>query len=485
MISSEPHLVFSWPSSGQRACLAKSAAGFVENARLYGQDARFLISTDLGWSELDPGLRAGLEALGWSTGGAGGSFQVCDGQARLDLIEMLKADFDPELLRYALFPHPDGRGWGCNVNASMLAGSGCLLVSCDDDIFCEPARRAGASMEGPACDTGKALYSEDFSVSEPRWFRSREELLGAIEPTGLDVIGAYRAFLGRSRLELFGEDDASLGVRTSGPDSPILLVSPGTYGDSAMGASRSVLCLEGESRETLMADYPRLRLSREVLRMAPCPAVSPSSQLLMTQTGLDNRRPLPPFLTYGRNSDGLFSVLLRLIYPGSLSAYLDFGFLHAPPEPRSATYQDLVGFMPGLAELVMASALSMRPSAQSPSGRFKDLGKALSGLAALPDEDFARAVHAAWSAGIEGYVGLLGDLLERHGPEPASWALDVEAHLVSVEAALAAPEAIFGLRGCGLSPSQARLHFDLYGRLLGVWPELHARMSLQGWRGSC
>ena len=488
MIPSKPPLVFSWPSSGRRACLAESVAGFVENAGRYGQEASFLVSTDLGWPELDPGLRARLGAQGWRDGRKGdegdGRFRILDGRARLGLIEALKADFDPELLRYALFPHPDGRGWGCNVNASMLASAGCLLVSCDDDIFCEPGRRSGASAADAVADPALALYSDDFSVSEPRWFRKRAELLEAVEAIEVDVVGAYRAFLGKSRLGLFGEDDASLGTRTSCPDSPILLTSPGTYGDSAMGAARSVLCLEGEAREALMADYEGLKLSREVLRVAPLPTVSPSSQLLLTQTGLDNRLPLPPLLTYGRNSDGLFAVLLRLVYPGSLSAFLDFGFRHDPPEARFSSREDLVGFRPGLVELVMASVLAARPSASSPEGRFADLGRVLCGLAALPEADFAEAVHAAWVSGIEGYAGLLVDLLGRYGREPSSWALDVEAHLASVEASLAGPEVLFGTSGCGLEPGRARCHFDLYGRLLAAWPGLHARMSSLGWAGS-
>lgn len=487
MIPSEPPLVLSWPSSGRRACLAESAAGFVENARRHGREATFLISTDLGWPELDPGLRAGLEAQGWREGEVG-PFRILDRRARLDLIEGLKADFDPELLRYALFPHPDGQGWGCNVNASLLASAGSFLVSCDDDIFCEPVRRSGASATGvdagpvcdPAADPARALYSEDFSVSEPRWFRNREELLGAVEPTEVDVIGAYRAFLGRTRLEIFGKDDAGLGGRASGAGSPILLVNPGTYGDSGMGAARSVLCLEGESREALMADYEGLKLSREVLRVAPSPVVSPSSQLLMTQTGLDNRIPLPPLLTYGRNSDGLFAVLLRLVYPGSLSAYLDFGFLHSPPEPRTSSYEGLVGFRPGLAELVMAAALVVRPSAPDPVGRYRGLGKALTDLAALPDPGFAEAVHAAWSSGVESYARLLSNSLDRYGREPASWTCDVEAHLAAIEAACSEPRAAFGSGGCGLDPGQARRHFDLYGRLLGIWPALHAKMALSG-----
>lgn len=72
------------------------------------------------------------------------------------------------------------------------------------------------------------------------------------------------------------------------------------------------------------------------------------------------------------------------------------------------------------------------------------------------------------------HVEGLESLLDRYGGEPAAWADDVGEHLDAVNAALSEPTSLFGESGCGLSIEQVRRHFERYGRLLAVWPALHA-----------
>jgi len=478
----EANLVCSWPTSGTRACLVESIAGLARNAAEHGQAASFLVASDGEGEGLAPGITEGLADIERRFGFP---VEVCNRASRAELFGRLGADFDRELLEYALLPSPDGMGWGCNVNFSLLKAAGKLLVSTDDDIFCLPGRLAsrrdalagamhtGATPTGatPAEAAGEAVFSREYYPGELFYCRDRGALLAEVEPTEVDVLGAYRRFLGA---EASGLLDSGSDARQGGR---VLVASPGSYGDSAMGSSNTILSLEGAARERLISGgYEGLRYSRELIRIPPRDAVSKSTQLMMTETGFDDRASLPPFLPYGRNPDGLAAVLIRLLYPESLTAYLDFGLLHSSEETRSAGRFELCGYRPHLSALVMAVAVANRPdrSVADPADRFLALGKAIAEAGALKPGRFVDLVHGALSPSLQAYAESLEGLLDRHGRSPGAWAADVEEHLGAVNAALSEPTSLFGEEGCGLSIEQVSRHFDRYGRLLAVWPALHA-----------
>jgi hypothetical protein len=124
----------------------------------------------------------------------------------------------------------------------------------------------------------------------------------------------------------------------------------------------------------------------------------------------------------------------------------------------------------------MAVAVANRPdrSVADPADRFLALGKAIAEAGALKPGRFVDLVHGALSPSLQAYAESLEGLLDRHGRSPAAWAADLEEHLGAVNAALSEPTSLFGEEGCGLSIEQVRRHFDRYGRLLAVWPALHA-----------
>jgi len=458
--------LLAWPTAGRRACLVDSVAGFVANAAEHGRAVSdVLVASDGAGEGLEAGVAAGLAELEQRYGF---SSTLSNQRTRRAEIADLSVDFEPEVLEYALLPCPDGPGWGVNVNAAMLAGAGGLLVSCDDDVFCRPARPAKANDS----DDPRFSMSTEYHVGELDYHDSRESLLSSMRLVDVDIVGRYRAVLGMSAGELAGDgawrDD----------DAPVMVASPGMYGDSAMGGSRTALSLVGAARERLMAGpYERLRLSRELVRVAPRPTLSPGTQLIMTQTGFDDRSPPPPFLPFGRNPDGLCAVLTRLVYPASLTAYLDFGLLHAPPEPRVAVRADLTSYRVNLAELVMALVIANRPAASvaDPAERFRRIAAALVDAAAFGNSALVDALHGSWAPQLGRYVERLEVMLDTHDREPAAWAADVGDHIDAVNAMLREPSALFGAAGCGLSIDGVRRHLRLYGTLLACWPELHAR----------
>ncbi len=448
--------MLAWPSAGRRLCLLDSLESLERNVRVAGREAAFLVASDGPGSGLAPGLAEGLKGIEARYGIRIGLSNL---ESRREAIAGLTGRAYRELLEYALLPCSDGPGWGVNVNAAMLASAGRLLVSTDDDVFCRPARPRARRGDAVGGDASAVAFSKAFQNGDLLYYPSREALLASLEEVEVDVIGSYERLLGPR------------------PEGRVLAACPGMYGDSAMGSARSRLAFEGRSREALMAGgYEALSLSRELARIADRTTVSTSAQLIMTQAAFDNRVPIPPFLPLGRNPDGLCAVLTRLIYPDSLTAYLDFGLLHAPPEPRAHARADLVGYRPGLAELVMALAIACRPDAgvTEPGERFGALGNALGELATLRNADLVEALHASWALYLSSYAERLESLLERYGRSPEPWAADVDEHIDAVNEYLREPSALFGSTGCGLSVDGVRRHLRLYGGLLAAWPDLHA-----------
>ena len=449
--------LLAWPTAGRRNCLLESIDGLAKNAAQYGHSPSFLVATD----GEDEGLVSGLvEGLKEIESRYGIRIDLSNRRSREVAIDRLSACFDRELLEYALLPCSDGPGWGVNVNASMLAASGRILVSSDDDVFCRPAR------QGIGTDVKRDRFihfSREYQNGDLLYYPSRESLLSTMAELEVDVLGSYEALLGAR------------------PEGRVLAACPGMYGDSAMGSSRSILSLEGRSREALMdGGYEALRLSRELVRIAPQTTVSTGAQLIMTQTAFDTRVAIPPFMPYSRNPDGLCAVLTRLIYPDSLTAYLDFGLYHAPPEPRLADHFNLTGYRPALSELIMALSIFKRPAKaiMDPAERFNALGSALGSIATLTNADFVELVHMIWSRRLSAYVENLKSLLEHYSRSPTAWALDVDEHIDAVNAVLREPSALFGPSGCGLSIERVKHHIRLYGALLAAWPEMLKTPSL-------
>jgi len=450
-------LLLAWPTAGKRASLAESVEGFARNLAEHGRVAPILLATDSPFESLDPAVTAKTAG---SARTHGLPFLVSDAKVRERFLNRLERDFDPETVGYAFLPHRDGKGSGRNYNAIMLAAAGGIAVSTDDDVLCRPALRRGCRGPRAAAYT-KAVFPLDYLFR-----KDREEVLADVEPLGLDVAAEHLRFLGVGAAE-FTDERLPDGAGT------VTLTSPGTYGDSGFGRARTVLSLKGRARDEMKArGYSSLKYSREVLRIAETNLVGPSMNFMAMQSGWDCRRPLPPFLPAGRNPDGFFAFIHRLLDPASLTAFLGFGYLHDSGEPRSFDPASLTAFKPYLSELLMALALRCRPSfgTEGVKERFRELAENLEAAASARTNEFAHFLHDAWSEGAEAYAASLEKALDED--LPSEWAEDTKTHLEAVYETLREPSYLFGERGCGLSAEQVRGHAASYGRLLGIWPDL-------------
>ncbi len=451
-------VVFAWPTAGRRAGLVESVEGFARNLAEHGRVAPVLVATDFPYEGLDPAVAAETAA---SARAHGLPFLVSDAKARERFLNRLEGDFDPETAGYAFLAHPDGKGSGRNYNAIMLAAAGGIAVSTDDDVLCRPAVRRGGRGASTTAFT-KAAFPLDYLYR-----KDREEILADIEPVDVDVAAEHLRFLGAGAAELTdGQLPNGAGIVT--------VTSPGTYGDSGFGRARTVLSLKGRARDEMTArGYSELKYSREVLRIAETNLVGPSMSFMAMQSGWDCRGLLPPFLPVGRNPDGFFAFVHRLLDPSSLTAFLGFGFLHDSREQRSFEPESLTDFKPYLSELLMALALRCRPSSgtEGVKERFRELSENLGEAASLGTSGFAHFLHDAWSEGAGAYATSLEEALDGDCL-PEEWGKDTQAHLEAVYEMLREPSYLFGKRGCGLSVEQVRNHAAGYGRLLGIWPDL-------------
>jgi hypothetical protein len=456
----ETSLILAWPTAGRRESLLVSVAGFAENLHAYGRRYPLLVAVDSSLASLNPLLRDGIGRLSERVGMP---LVVCDSGSRERFVNLLSADFDPELLRFALFTGAGEDRYGCNRNAIALASAGGMFLSTDDDVLCRPAIRDDYSR-------GVAFSGKPFPV-ESVFYRDRDTLLSRVSPVDRDVVGEHLRFLGRD-----GTAFPALGEFPQG--GRVLLSMPGSYGDSGFARARAVLALDGKGREELMAaGYESCRLSREVVRIPGRDVVGGSMSFMSLHSGFDARGLLPPFFPMGRNEDAFFSLLLRICRQGSLSAFPGFGVFHDPPECRAFAEGSQVDYAPCLIDVMMAVAVSFAPSraVRDPGERMRSLGESFSCVGTMGADDFAAFAHESWSAGAALYDSMLEGLLSEYRGEPLSWAEDVRAHLARVNALLADPPALFGPLGCGFSLDVAKAQFAEFGSLLIAWPDIFAR----------
>lgn len=461
-------VTLSWPTAGKRDSLIASIRSLLQNGKEAGywdgtkpSPTVFISSDNIAHPDtgFEPSLYASLQDLLRDHGAdTSPTFHISTVQSRTRFISELSKKFDPQLLEFALLPPQGVPGWGVNVNASFLYSAGGKLISIDDDVLAQPAvskhnAKLNVARNVPFHPNLKnPTYSTDFLQSPLYYYANRAELLLDIDECALDVIGAYQAAVG----------DFEAGR--------VLMVNAGLYGDTAMGSARGVLSLGGRSRGHIVRKgYEAVKTSRELVRISESFSVSPSVHFIAASFGADNRVPLAPFMPQGRNTDGLASLINRIVYMGSLNGYLPFGLLHLPEGlsyPHPISHYSL-----SICDLFTVLALATAPdsSVVEPQQRMQYLARQFMKCANLPSGQFVETIHACWSHHFKSIALDLRRLLDEHSRTPIEWAQDVDAHLAALEYVMRNPMSLFGDGGCGLSVSRSHDLLFMYGALLDSW----------------
>jgi hypothetical protein len=390
---------------------------------------------------------------------------------------------DPETMSFALFGLPrSGVTVGANHNAMLLATSGEMTFSCDDDTLCEFTRLDESTFEPE--------LSSAMDPTEYRFFNSWKELSASVRFEQQDILARHAEILGGSAKELVARNVAlercSPGFthRLMKNGGTVVATASGICGDCGLADSRYVLATQGHSRERLMSSealYRAASSNRLLLRVAPRMTVSDGTYFQAMCVALDNRLPLPPFFPVGRNFDGVFGQTVRACFPDWYIGHLPWAVHHQPAIERHFQPEDLVTLPIRITEIVnlllatFESGLAQFP----PMDRMDAAGRFFQDVAALPERDFLEYVRSHYLFHLSRYVEYLEAQLAIHGQKPEFWVDDVEAHLERVRALPAGSDFCIptDLRE-GRSNDEAltltRQMVDQFGVLMESWPEILA-----------
>ena len=336
-------------------------------------------------------------------------------------------------------PATEGIHTGAARNALLLATAGRVVLLSDGDIQCVADAPVG---DGPPalCDRPDPMEFE---------FVSREEDL----PRGLpdvDVFGAYERALG-----------SPAGAR-------VLCATAGLRGSSGMGLPFTRLLCDGPSRARLLgaADYDGV-VTRGLVRRAPRGLTYVAGPFgLAGHLALDNRSPLPPFATEGRNQDGVFFALRCRLFPRALTGLLPFTVFHQPARPVTRDEIALGAGRVRINDFLVHAALRIPVQSRGATEeeRARVLGEHLSDFAA--SEGFARAFVDWYRESRLLWLARTDEALASEQAAPDAWRADVLAIRDTLADGIARASAE------ALPVDDARRSLADLAALLVAWPAL-------------
>jgi hypothetical protein len=397
-----------------------------------------------------------------------------------------EARLDEELCVDALVRHHPTL-WSAGVcrNSILLDSVGELAMMIDDDVR---ALTADSLIREP----GMSLTSGG-SVLE-LWFPDASETAeDLVELAPADVPGQHQRLLGKTLAAcLAGQEtidlaDASGSYLRSAlaGEGRVRATQMGIVGDAATGSLGHYLMLRGPSRERLVVHervYHHAFVSRQLVRSCIRPALSDGAYCMTYALGIDHREILPPVPPVCRNGDGVFGFVLRHCFKSSLFGFVTDMVAHRA-EPRASSFERLladVGQIDAndlMCRLITASGVTA--SRPEPEHALGDLGAHLQRLGRMP---LAALEELVWTTVLRTRsrdLTLLRENLALYQRRPAFWAAQVEALIEALARAVldpahAHPRDLIAAHGQMEGRRWLARHFERYGRLLEVWPEIEA-----------
>jgi hypothetical protein len=400
-----------------------------------------------------------------------------------------QAGVAPDIVRFALTDLLGlGQDAGANRNALLLGLAGQAFLSSDDDVVCDVRQPL------PAAPARLRLTSRA-DPTEVRLFETFEAVQAAAPAQPVDLFDRHERLLGRRLTALLAEMPVhELALDSVGPSlwdrvaegrDRVAVTSSGLLGDSGARYPSFYAWSNTAVKEQLLdADeqsYRHLLESRQLVRAADCPTVTPGPFVMSTHIGLDARRLLPAFSPVFRGQDMGFATLLRFGVGEVLIGHLPEAVLHAPWAARRGS-MDALWRPPGppaFATLLSAAVeWAGRPlSVGAGAPRLRALGRRLRDLASadLSEAGFVLRAHLAEST---------AQALSRQAADYAAykndnrpWVRDLRRQFDDRVAELLGPFAAAASEIAQARPDTAeRETLDLLGRfgaLLEAWPDLH------------
>jgi hypothetical protein len=482
---------------GRPAAAARAARSYLANVRAYGRGSRLVVSDDSPDPEDRRATRDGLENVAREFGDGILTYLGREERSAFAAALAHESGVERALVDFALFGDTQCRGSiGANRNTLQLATCGELVLSVDDDTECKVARPPHlGSLEG-------VTFRGDRDPQEFWFHADREAALAAGAYVETDVLAEHERLLGFSLAALVARPDSEANLDEICAEAVSSLATgrgwvgltlPGILGDSGMHSGGLLLSLGLPTHARLVASEGSYRIalsSRAVQRGVRSYVVAHDASFAATVYGIDNRKPIAPFLPVLRNEDGLLVDVLAKCFKDFFIGFPPHALVHAPIEQRAfpkGAYLAAAGearFSEILGALVRTHPLPYGDG----STRLRELGRHLVAVASQPLEDFRVLLRATLAQNGAARVAWLGNIVRERPDAPAFWRSDVLAQLDIHRQALTSPT--FWLASDlredldeGATAELMRRLVRRYGELLVVWDAL-ASAAPRAWERS-
>jgi hypothetical protein len=314
-------------------------------------------------------------------------------------------------------------------NTLMFLQAGQVSVVADDDTVCRIARVPGFRDELVLTSNVTNEYwfypgienaTSSLSFEDLDFFRLHEHTLAKRLQDSIDQSHTREVKIDTGSLS------PALLQGLTVPESTVGVSLFGAVGDSGMERNHYRLLYQGDSRRRLLSGNYRSNVNTRFILRAPISySISDNAFCMGMNLGLDLRQLLPPFMPVLRNSDGVFSAVLRVCCQNIFKGYVPYAIVHSPPERRP---YDLENDAPAstrlrtndlIIRLIYDSGATL--SGTSAGGRMQSLGQRLVDFASLPLKDVDDLVRTIYHAATSNTINRLEKQLESIEPGSDYW----------------------------------------------------------------
>ncbi|MBN7795659.1 hypothetical protein [Parahaliea mediterranea] len=307
----------------------------------------------------------------------------------------------------------------------LSVGDRCVIM--DDDVLCEariPAQRYSGVMFSDGMR--EAAFFDEAGQWQQQWFSAEfDPLSGHARCLGMGL-GEALGELGVPALQAQQLRGTSASLfRTMGASSPVLVTQAGTLGDPGTANNGWLPNMTPASVEGMLSvpgGLMRALRSRQCWLGHPGPTVS--KRAVMSQvTGLDNRRPLPPYFPALRGEDQLFGAMIDYLMPDSAVLEYDWAVPHMPLEERMGNVAGDSAVPRGGLQLVAAYLSRSKPedTVTSFEARLESLATTLQALAGMPNGALLARYRVGMARAQAFTLQTINDRLADTGSLDADW----------------------------------------------------------------
>ena len=384
------------------------------------------------------------------------------------------------LLRFAFVGQStDDITTGANRNFVLANMVGRKFLLFDDDI---QFRQAGNAIE-----RRRVQFSSVWNPAVTQFYETLDDALSVVTINNEEVLEQHALYLGEdvshlSDLAMDSDNDSctpELWTAFINRRGTVRMTQMGVLGDSGHSSPAWIPfeCYRQWTKHGCTEEgYQMAKTARCVQRVPPAITVSDSAFCMTFGLGLDHRELLPPFLSAGRNEDGIFAKLLKVVMPDAYTVHLPTALLHQNPDKQhsgpDAIWRDTtnVRLHDILGEII--GPIRFRNDQTSPSQRLQEVGAFLAGYRNFSDQTLTAHMRQLmgdlWSRRIVQYEAML-----RHiGQSVPGLSCDIQKTIQWMLVRAADP--LFWIPEESLRGSRPLSHvrdtIATFGDLLSVWP---------------